>query len=64
MITAYLLSKFLVFKPRGKKTHEKFFHFTLINAAAVIQVWLISVGLAEYAFTWLAFDFFLMSFNI
>ena len=58
MITAYLLSKFLVFKPSGKKTHEEFFHFTLINIAAVIQVWLISVGLAEYVFPWLAFYFY------
>ncbi len=58
MITAYLLSKFLVFKPSGKQAHEEFFHFTLINLAAVIQVWLISVGLAEYLFPWLAFNFY------
>ncbi|VAX10808.1 hypothetical protein MNBD_GAMMA25-2460 [hydrothermal vent metagenome] len=57
MVTAYLLSKFLVFKPSGKKAHEEFFRFTLINIAAIIQVWLISVGLAEYGFPWLAFDF-------
>ncbi len=57
MVTAYLLSKFLVFKPSGKKTHEEFFHFTLINLAAAIQVWLISVGLAEYLFPRLAFNF-------
>jgi len=58
MITAYLLSKFLVFAPSGKKAHDEFLRFTLINLAAVIQVWLISVGLAEYAFPWLAFDFY------
>ncbi len=58
MVTAYLLSKFLVFAPSGKRAHEEFFHFTLINLAAVVQVWLISVGLAEYAFPWLAFDFY------
>lgn len=57
MVTAYLLSKFLVFKPSGKKAHEEFFYFTLVNIAAMIQVWLISVGLAEYLFPWLAFDF-------
>jgi len=57
MLTAYLLSKFLVFKPSGKKAHQEFFHFTLINITAVIQVWLISIGLAEYAFPWLVFDF-------
>ncbi|HEB87272.1 MAG TPA: GtrA family protein [Gammaproteobacteria bacterium] len=57
MVTAYLLSKFLVFMPSGKRAHEEFFHFTLINLAAMIQVWLISVGLAEYLFPWLAFDF-------
>ncbi len=58
MVTAYLLSKFLVFKPSGKKAHEEFFHFSLINIAAVIQVWLISVGLAEYLFPWLGFTFY------
>jgi len=57
MVTAYLLSKFLVFKPSGKKAHKEFFHFTLINIAAVIQVWLISIGLAEYAFPWFDFNF-------
>ena len=57
MVTAYLLSKFLVFEASGKRAHEEFFHFTLVNLAAVIQVWLISVGLAEYAFPWLGFAF-------
>lgn len=55
MVTAYLLSKFLVFRPSGKKAHEEFFYFTLVNIAAVIQVWLISVGLAEHLFPWLGF---------
>ncbi len=57
MTTAYLLSKFLVFESSGKKAHKEFFHFTLINIAAVIQVWLISVGLAEYAFPGFNFNF-------
>lgn len=58
MLTAYILSRLLVFEPSGKHPGNELFYFTLVNLFAVIQVWLISVGLAEYLFPYLAFAFY------
>jgi len=48
MVTAYLMSKLFVFESSGKHALHEFLHFTLVNLAAVAQVWVISVVLAEY----------------
>lgn len=58
MITAYILSRAVVFEPSGKHPGKELFYFSLVNLAAVIQVWLISVGLAEYLFPSLEFEFY------
>jgi len=50
MITAYILTKFLVFSPSGKHPLKEFTYFSIVNGVAIIQVWVISVGLAEYFF--------------
>jgi len=55
MLTAFLLSKYFVFEKSGKHHLQELRDFTLVNILAVIQVWLISVGLAEYLFP--AFDY-------
>lgn len=55
MTTAFILAKIFVFKQSTQSTSNEFIRFTIVNIFAVIQVWLISVGLAEYAFP--AFDF-------
>ena len=56
MITAFALSKFFVFEKSGRSTHHEFFWFTLVNVLAAAQVWVISVGLAEYYFPWIGFS--------
>jgi len=56
MITAFVLSKFLVFEKSGRAAHDEFLWFTLVNVLAVAQVWSISVGLAEFYFPWINFD--------
>lgn len=58
MLTAYLLSRFFVFEPSGRHPAHELFWFSLVNVAAVIQVWLISVGLAEYLFPAIGFDWY------
>lgn len=58
MLTAYILSRALVFEPSGKHPGHELFYFTLVNLFAVIQVWLISVGLAEYVFPYFSFSFY------
>jgi putative flippase GtrA len=50
MVTAFLLSKQFVFATSGLRTHTEFIRFGLVNLAAVVQVWTISVGLAEWLF--------------
>jgi putative flippase GtrA len=50
MITAYILTKFLVFSPSGKHPLKEFSFFAIVNGVAIIQVWLISVVLAEHLF--------------
>jgi len=57
MITAFILSKIFVFNKTNNTTSNEFIKFTIINIVAVIQVWFISVGLAEYAFPTFEFVF-------
>lgn len=56
MTTAFILTKLLVFEKSGRKTHHEFFWFTVVNMLAAVQVWLVSVGLAEYYFPWIGFN--------
>lgn len=55
MITAFLLSKHYVFETSGRPLEDELRDFTIVNIFAVIQVWLISVGLAEYFFPYISF---------
>lgn len=57
MLTAWLLSRLFVFAPSGKHPAHELLYFTLVNIAALAQVWLISVGLAEYLFPAVDFRF-------
>jgi len=50
MTTAYVLGRIFVFERSGRTVADEFWRFTLVNVVAALQVWLISVGLAEYAF--------------
>ncbi|MGD8526893.1 MAG: GtrA family protein [Thioalkalispiraceae bacterium] len=58
MLTAFTLSKLHVFEASGKHPGNELLFFTIVNLVAVIQVWLISVGLAEYLFPGIAFTFY------
>lgn len=50
MLTAYSLGRLLVFERSGRSVADELWRFTLVNVFAAAQVWIISVGLAEYAF--------------
>jgi len=50
MTTAYFLSKIWVFDETGRSIASEAYYFTFVNIIAVIQVWFISVFLAEYLF--------------
>ncbi|PMH80149.1 GtrA family protein, partial [Vibrio cyclitrophicus] len=48
MITAFSLAKLFVFKESKHSAAKSAFYFTLVNFAAVIQTWVVSVLLAYY----------------
>lgn len=58
MLTAFILSKIYVFEKSGRHHWHELRDFTLVNLLAVIQVWLISVGLAEYLFPAAGYTFY------
>ena len=58
MLTAFILSKHYVFEQSGRPFKDELRDFTIVNIFAVIQVWLISVGLAEYLFPKVSFTFY------
>ena len=57
MLTAYTLSKYLVFEKSGKSAFTELYRFALVNVIAIVQVWLISVGLVEYLFPTVGYTF-------
>jgi len=48
MLTAFILARLFVFTDSTQALHRSAFYFTLVNLAAVVQTWLVSVGLAYY----------------
>jgi putative flippase GtrA len=55
MTTAYVLARLFVFECSGRAVHDEDVRFALVNLVAVIQVWIVSVGLADLVFPRLAF---------
>lgn len=56
MITAFVLSKLFVFDRSVHSTSREFIYFGLVNILAVIQTYMISIGLAHYLFPLLEFS--------
>lgn len=48
MVVAYLLAKAFVFRESVQSTSKSVWYFILVNTFAVLQTWLISMGLAVY----------------
>lgn len=55
MTTAYVLNRYFVFVASGRGIASEYLRFTLVNLAAVAQVWIVSVGLARLVFPWVGF---------
>ena len=55
MTTAYVLNKMFVFKSSGRRVHQEYARFALVNLVAVAQVWVVSVGLARFIFPLIGF---------
>lgn len=50
MTTAYVLMKLFVFDVSGKTVTQEYVRFILVNLVSLAQVWLVSVGLADWLF--------------
>lgn len=48
MITAFVLARLFVFKESQQSVHRSITFFILVNLIAVLQTWVISMGLAYY----------------
>ncbi len=48
MVTAFVLAKLFVFRESKQSLSKSIVFFILVNVVAVIQTWLISMGLAYY----------------
>lgn len=47
---AFVISRLFVFERSTRPVNEQYFRFFLVNMAALIQVWLVSVGLTYWIF--------------
>lgn len=56
MITAFVLNKMFVFEESSNSTGHEVFYFTLVNLAAVLQTWLVSMALYHYVLMWLGVE--------
>jgi len=52
MTTAWVLSRIFVFEGSGRSRTSEYVRFGIVNLVAAAQVWIVSVGLAEYVFPW------------
>lgn len=48
MVVAYALSRKFVFEPSGRSVSEELSKFAIVNLVAIIQVWLVTMGLRYY----------------
>jgi putative flippase GtrA len=55
MTSAYILSRLFVFDASGRSVSGEYLRFALVNLAAIVQVWIVSVGLARVVFPWMNF---------
>ena len=58
MIVAFTLFKHFVFEKSGRHYIDEVKDFTIVNILGIIQVWFISVGLAEYFFPYISFSYY------
>ena len=56
MTTAFFLARLFVFEASGRSLHVEYGRFALVNVAALVQVLVVSVGLAKLAFPAVGFS--------
>jgi putative flippase GtrA len=56
MTTAYILMLLFVFSASGSSVANEYLRFGLVNLIALAQVWLVSIGLADWCFPGIGFS--------
>jgi len=57
MTTAYVLNRLFVFERSGRTVGNEYLRFASVNIVALLQVWLVSVGLARFFFPAIGWSF-------
>jgi putative flippase GtrA len=57
LFVAFVLNRTLVFRNSRRSVMSSSWRFILVNIIALLQVWLISIGLARLLFPWIGFVF-------
>ncbi|QIB35835.1 GtrA family protein [Ancylobacter pratisalsi] len=55
MTVAFVLNRYFVFNAGGSAATGQYVRFALVNLLALVQIWLVSVGLARYLFPAIGF---------
>ncbi len=58
MVVAYALSRAFVFEHSGRNISEELSKFAIVNAVALLQVWLVSMTMRHYIIPWLGWPFY------
>jgi putative flippase GtrA len=58
MTTAWILTRLFVFGRTGRRKSAEYFRFAVVNLFALVQVYGISIGLAQYLFPFIGFSFY------
>jgi putative flippase GtrA len=56
MTAAFLMNKFFVFENSGRSPSSEYLRFSIVNLAALVQVWGVSMLLARVVFPYFNFD--------
>lgn len=56
MATAFTLTRFFVFASSGRTVRSEVWRFTLVNGVSLIQVWIVTMGLANILFPTVGFS--------
>ncbi|WP_291493065.1 GtrA family protein [Desulfurella sp.] len=58
MLVAFILFRLFVFKKSIQPIKKSILYFIMVNIIALIQVYIISIGLADYIFPYIKFNFY------
>ena len=58
MTVAYVMARLFVFEKSGQSVQSEYLRFAMVNVVALVQVWLVSIGLANWLFPAIGFTFY------